>query len=40
MILQPSAFVIDAMALVQRLKGDHEMSAEVANVQLGTARRV
>ena len=37
---QPSAFVIDAMALVQRLKGDHEMFAEVANVQLGAARRV
>ena len=40
MIVQPSAFVIDAMALVQRLKGDHEMFAEVANVQLGAAQRV
>ena len=36
-IPQPSACVIYALALVQRLKGDHKTFAEVADSLLGLA---
>ena len=46
-ISQPSAFIIDGMAMVQRLKGDHMSFAEIADVLMtmimregATSRRI